>query len=53
MPPGRRTPRLSPAAGIGKVSVRTASYGENQPMVNTEDGAAEPKNRRVEIKFAR
>ena len=40
-------------SGIGKVSVLTASYGENQPMVNTEDGASEPKNRRVEIKFAR
>jgi outer membrane protein OmpA-like peptidoglycan-associated protein len=40
-------------SGVGKVNVLTTSYGENQPMVNTEDGAAEPKNRRVEIKFAR
>ena len=40
-------------SGVGKISVLTASHGEDQPMVNTEDGAAEPKNRRVEIKFAR
>jgi outer membrane protein OmpA-like peptidoglycan-associated protein len=40
-------------SGVGKVSVLTSSYGENQPMVSTEDGTAEPKNRRVEIKFAR
>lgn len=32
---------------ISKISVE--SYGENDPLVKTADGVAEPKNRRVEV----
>ncbi len=40
-------------SGISKAMISTASHGEDQPTVMTPDGHAEPKNRRVEIRFSR
>ncbi len=41
------------AIGIDKAKVLTTNYGEEQPQVSTPDGRAEPRNRRVEVNFAR
>lgn len=37
--------------GIPAADVATAGRGESQPLVETEDGVREPRNRRVEIQF--
>lgn len=36
-------------SGIGIDTLRIQSFGENDPLVPTADGVAEPKNRRVEV----
>jgi len=36
-------------AGVPSGSLRTAAYGESVPLKATDDGVAEPANRRVEI----
>lgn len=35
--------------GIPSARIRTAGRGEREPLVPTDDGVAEPRNRRVEI----
>jgi OOP family OmpA-OmpF porin len=37
------------ARGIRKALIRSFGFGETDPVVPTEDGVSEPKNRRVEI----
>lgn len=37
------------AAGIANESIETVTHGENNPLIQTADGVAEPKNRRVEV----
>lgn len=34
---------------LNVVSIKTKSFGENDPIIPTEDGVAEPLNRRVEV----
>ncbi len=36
-------------AGISETYINTASHGEGDPLVPTEEGVPEPRNRRVEI----
>jgi outer membrane protein OmpA-like peptidoglycan-associated protein len=36
-------------SGIGIDTLRIQSFGENDPLIPTADGVAEPKNRRVEV----
>ncbi len=40
-------------SGLAKGKVLTDAYGENLPVVSTDDGMQEGRNRRVEIKFAK
>jgi outer membrane protein OmpA-like peptidoglycan-associated protein len=35
--------------GIGDAILHITSHGENDPLVPTEDGVPEPRNRRVEV----
>ncbi|MCI5218236.1 MAG: OmpA family protein [Candidatus Electrothrix sp. LOE2] len=37
------------ATGVPRHLLEVSSHGENDPMIPTEDGVAEPKNRRVEV----
>ena len=37
--------------GIPRNAIRIASFGEDQPLVPTEDGVREVQNRRVEIRI--
>lgn len=37
------------ASGVDVSLVETTSHGENNPLIPTADGIAEPKNRRVEV----
>lgn len=37
--------------GLPEIGVATQAYGEEKPLVPTKDGAAEPRNRRVEIEL--
>ncbi|MDQ3139155.1 MAG: OmpA family protein [Pseudomonadota bacterium] len=39
--------------GVPRRTMTLASFGEEQPLIPTEDGVREPQNRRVEIQFAR
>ena len=43
------TQRLLMAAGLKHSRVEVLSHGENNPLVPTADGVAEPRNRRVEV----
>lgn len=36
-------------SGVDKKYITTTSHGEGNPLVPTQDGVAEPKNRRVEV----
>ena len=37
--------------GVPRTAIRIASFGEDQPLVPTEDGVREVQNRRVEIRI--
>jgi OmpA-OmpF porin, OOP family len=37
--------------GVASARTTIRAYGEAQPLVETEDGAREPQNRRVEFRF--
>ena len=37
--------------GVPDGSISTSAFGEERPLVQTEDGVREPQNRRVEITF--
>lgn len=37
------------AIGVEASRIRVSSHGENNPLVATEDGVKEPRNRRVEV----
>ena len=37
--------------GLPEIGVATQAYGEEQPVVRTDDGIREPRNRRVEIEL--
>ncbi len=37
------------AIGVEESRIRVSSHGENNPLVATEDGVKEPRNRRVEV----
>jgi len=39
------------ARGVAPERMVVRAYGEEQPLVDTEDGAREPQNRRVEFRF--
>ena len=39
------------ARGVPATNIVSGAYGENEPLVPTEDGVREPQNRRVEITF--
>lgn len=43
------TLRLLTEAGLDHTRVEVESHGENNPLVPTADGVAEPRNRRVEV----
>ncbi len=36
-------------AGVPDAAITVRYYGEDRPLVETEDGVREPQNRRVEI----
>ena len=43
--------RLIQSAGIEATRIETTGRGEREPLVDTADGVAEPRNRRVEIRI--
>jgi len=42
--------RLIQSAGIDAMGIQATGRGEREPLVETPDGVAEPRNRRVEIR---
>ena len=42
--------RMIQSAGIDAASIAATGRGEREPLVDTADGVAEPRNRRVEIR---
>lgn len=42
--------RMIQSAGIDATTIEAAGRGEREPLVETADGVAEPRNRRVEIR---
>lgn len=46
----RSVKALIQSAGVDATSIEAAGRGEREPLVETADGVAEPRNRRVEIR---
>lgn len=45
----REVERFLREAHVNMERIHVASYGENDPLVQTDDGVSEPQNRRVEV----